>query len=61
MNDIPLPNAFLDDVVQLSTSLDRQTIMLFYSSKDFEVLYNLLSSETPPPNAADDIHLKVHN
>ncbi|KAL5494030.1 hypothetical protein EMCRGX_G015299 [Ephydatia muelleri] len=44
MKDIPLPNAFLDDVVQLW--------------KDFEVLYNLLSSETPPPNAADDIHLK---
>ncbi|KAL5496433.1 hypothetical protein EMCRGX_G012714 [Ephydatia muelleri] len=45
MKDIPLPNAFLDDVVQLW--------------KDFEVLYNLLSSETPPPNAADDIHLKA--
>eukprot|EP00731_Ephydatia_muelleri_P010769 Em0005g1355a len=45
MKDIPLPNAFLDDVVQLW--------------KDFEVLYNLLSSETPPPNAADDLHLKA--
>ncbi|KAL5468683.1 hypothetical protein EMCRGX_G029790 [Ephydatia muelleri] len=45
MKDIPLPNAFLDDVVQLW--------------KDFEVLYNLLSSKTPPPNAADDIHLKA--
>ena len=35
-------------------------IMLFYTYKDFEVLYNLISSETLPPNAADDIHLKVH-
>ena len=39
-----LPDAFLHDVVQLW--------------KDFEDLYNLLSNETPTPNASDEVHLK---
>ena len=64
MKDIPLPSTLLPNIVKMGKVLGRRGLILsrfLYGmiKQDFEELYTMIFSESPPLNTADDILQKV--